>query len=372
MHRIVKLKKLLTKKNLDAVLLSSVPLITYYTGYSGFSTEEREAYLLIVAQPLGLRKPGVSGYILTDARYTEAVKNIPGFTFIEVGKKPLKELFTDIVKKDNTQQVGFEANNITVSEYTSFKKCFTKLIPFPLDTLRIEKDPEEITAITKACSLGDKAFAFLLPKITVGITEKELAFELEFFIKKHGADLSFRTIVAFGKHAATPHHQTSSQKLVANSWVLLDFGVKINNYCSDMTRTVFFGKATEKQKHMYQTVLDAQQKAIEFLNNKSSIVNRKLKTIQSSEVDTIARTHIISQGYPSIPHSLGHGIGLEVHEAPRLSPKSKDLLGEMMVFSIEPGIYLPNVGGVRIEDLVVLTKTGPKLLTNAKRSFIQL
>jgi len=149
---------------------------------------------------------------------------------------------------------------------------------------------------------------------------------------------------------------------------LLDFGVKYQNYCSDMTRTIFFGKADEKFKKMYRTVLNAQQLTIEQLNN----LTIAKKQIKASYVDNIARKHITDQGFPTIPHSLGHGIGIEVHEQPRLSPKSKDILKEGMVFSIEPGIYIQGYGGVRIEDLVVLEKNASRLLTHSPKHLIEI
>lgn len=350
------------QKKVDALLVSSTSNITYLTGYSGFSQIEREAYLLIVAQPLGLtnKTPGVKGYLITDGRYTEAVKNIPNFTLVEINPtQPLKNSLIKLAKKHKIKKLGIEENNLTVSEYKMFKKYFNNIYHFSdIVTLRAVKDSDEITAIEKTCQLGDKAFDYILGKIKEGVTEKELAFEIEFFIKKNYADISFKPIVAFGKNSAIPHHQTSDKKLKMNNWVLLDFGVKIDNYCSDMTRTVFFGKTNNEQKKMYQTVLEAQRKAIESLTSDGGRTD-------SSEVDRVARDYIIYQGYPTIPHSLGHGIGLEVHETPSISPNSKDILKPGMVFSIEPGIYLPGIGGVRIEDLVVIENSNSRLLTKS-------
>jgi Xaa-Pro aminopeptidase len=160
------------------------------------------------------------------------------------------------------------------------------------------------------------------------------------------------------------HHRSDKTKLKKNQIVLLDFGVKYEGYCSDMSRTVFFGKADEKLKRIYQTVKESQKKAFARLSSKSSIVNLK-------DIDKIARDHIISKGFSSIPHSLGHQIGIDVHEEPRLSPKSKGKLENNMVFSIEPGIYIPSFGGVRIEDLV-LYQNGPKLLTSSNRDLIEI
>lgn len=234
------------------------------------------------------------------------------------------------------------------------------------------KSPDEISKIEKACKLGDKIFDYILKKIKLGITEKEVTQEINSFIKKFEGKLSFPTIVAFGKNSANIHNIPTNNKLTKNQIILLDFGVKLNNYCSDMTRTVFFGKTTPEQKKMYQTVLEAQQKAIDFLASSFNSLASANKQIKASKIDKIARDYIISKGYPSIPHSLGHGIGKKVHEAFRISPKSKNYLKEGMVFSIEPGIYIPNFGGVRIEDLVVLEKTGPRFLTHSPKNIIEV
>lgn len=385
------------QNNLDAVLVSSLPNITYLTNYSGFSSEEREAFLFItahpVAQPRGLthKTPEVYGYIITDGRYSEAVhKTIKNFELIErTADFPFEKILKDLAKKHKIKRLGIEENNLTISEYKLLSKHYNNTYHYSVASLRVIKDPDEIKAIEKACELGDKTFKYILKKIKPGVSEKEIAFEIEMFVKKHGADISFPPIVAFGKNSSIPHHQTSDQRLKTKSIILLDFGVKVDNYCSDMTRTVFLGKATDEQKRMYQTILEAQKLAIEHLKQLTSDGGPERRRRNSSEVDQVARDYITSQGYPTIPHSLGHGVGLEVHEAPRLSPNSqpkagqplaeKDLLKLGMVFSLEPGIYLPGFGGVRIEDLVVLEKSGlprrkagPRLLTKSKREIIEL
>ncbi|MEK7534752.1 MAG: M24 family metallopeptidase [Patescibacteria group bacterium] len=249
------------------------------------------------------------------------------------------------------------------------------------------KIQREIAAIEEACALGDKTFKYILTKIKQDISEIELAFEIKSFIKSNGANISFPPIVGFGANSAFPHHKPTDQRLKSNDQIMLDLGVKLNNYCSDMTRTVFFGKPTREQKRMYQTVLDAQQKATEYLYSvvssnfvardpkgisRSARNDNRVRQIKASEVDKAARSYITSQGYPTIPHSLGHGIGTKVHEAPRLSLKSKDILKPGMVFTIEPGIYIPGVGGVRIEDVVLLKESAPRLLTKSSRDLIIL
>jgi len=200
-----------------------------------------------------------------------------------------------------------------------------------------------------------------------------LAYELEFFIRRHGADISFPPIVAYGADSAIPHHVPTNNKLTNNQIVLLDFGVKLNNYCSDMTRTVFFGSASAEHKRIYQTVLEAQKRAIDAFANKVPPLRRwNLAKNLAKNIDKVARDYIISKNYKTIPHSLGHGIGLEVHEAPRLSPSSRDILKPGMVFTIEPGIYIPGFGGVRIEDVVALEKSGPRILTYSPKHIIEL
>ncbi len=351
------LKKLAINK-LDALLISSPCNISYLTSYSGFSTIEREAFLLIT---------NGKQYILTDGRYTEEIKKIvSSFSLLEISSKfSLTDWLQKISKEQHLSAIGIEEDNLTVFEYKKISKCFKSIKHCSISELRIIKETTEIEHIQNACKIGDWAFVYILTKIKEGITEKELAFELEYYIKKQGAELSFPSIVAFGENSSVPHHQTSNTKLKKNEFVLLDFGVKIQNYCSDMTRTIVFGKPSTEQKKIHQTVLDAQQKAIDLLNSKS-------KPILASDIDKGARDYIIFHGYPAIPHSLGHGIGLEVHEAPRLSPKSKDILKNGMVFSIEPGIYTPNFGGVRIEDLVVLENNKVRLLTKSSKELIHL
>jgi len=397
--RLLKLRLAVTKHRLDAVLVSSIPNITYLTGFSSFFKDEREAFLLITVRS--------KQYILTDGRYAEAVKSkIKNFELVEISAKlHFKNALKNLTKKHKIKRLGIEEENLTVKEHKAIfnflsfraKPRLTRrsrgisMHHYSSDSQRLIKDQEEIAAIEKACLLGDKTFDYILNKIKTGITEKQLAFEIEFFIKKNGAEISFPPIVAFGKNSAYPHHKTSDQRLKTKDLILMDFGAKVNNYCSDMTRTIFFGSASAEYKKMYQTVLQAQRLTIEQLNNETMKKPQKVlhlgggrlkrsgshdspevKSIKAKEVDKVARDYITSKGYPTIPHGLGHGIGLEVHEAPIISPKSKDTLNIGMVFTIEPGIYLPNFGGVRIEDVVVLEESHLRLLTKSSRDLIIL
>lgn len=357
-HRITGIRQKLLEKRIDAIVISSASNITYLTGYANFSEKEREAYLLIGKD---------FQYIITDARYSEAIKRqVPHFTLFERGHESrIENLLKSL--KDKTNTLAVEEDNLTILEYKFFKKHFKKLKSISLHAHRSIKSTEEITKIKKACKIGDKAFEYIVKKIRRGITEKTLAWELEKFIKDQGGELSFPSIVAFGKNSSIPHHHTSDKQLTINDkLVLLDFGVKFENYCSDMTRTVFCEKSNKKEEDIYKVVLEAQQKAAKFLDSRI----KHGKKVTGAEVDKIAREFLISKGFESIPHSLGHGIGLEVHEHPSLSPKSKDELKEGMIFSIEPGIYIPNFGGVRIEDLFVIQNKKLIQLTNASRKLI--
>lgn len=357
--RLSNLHKLLAKQSLDAALISSPFNILYLTNFSHFYHTEREAFLLITKK---------NRYIFTDGRYTEAVKkHITNFQLVEISaRNPFENLIKNIIKKEKIISLGIETNNITVAEHKKIAPHVKNLRHFDLTELRITKDKEEITAIKKACDLGDKTFAFILEKLKPGITEKEVAFEMESFIRKNGAEISFNAIVAFGKNTAFPHHKTGNDRLKNNDTILLDFGVKYENYCSDMTRTIFFGKASPEQKRVYTTVLTAQQKAIEYLQE--NVKNQ----IPLSGIDKIARDYIIGHNFPSFPHSLGHGIGLQDHEPHPLSPKSKEIVKNGMVFSIEPGIYLTDFIGVRIEDLFAIQDYKVIQLTHSPKTLIEL
>lgn len=362
MNTIQPFRELLVKQNLDGLLISSVPNIIYFTGYAGFSEIEREAYLFITK---------TKQYIFTDGRYVTAVKKeIPNFTLQEItGATPFPKLLQNLITKHELKKIGFESQNLTVAEFVKLKMLNVTFESVMLRDIRVIKQSHEITVIQKACTLGDKVYRYVQMKLKTGISEKEIARDMELYIRRLGADIAFPTIVAFGENAAVPHHHTSERILQEGDFVLFDFGVKIEDYCSDMSRTVVFGDATDEQKRIHQTVLQAQKQAINMI--KFLLNATKPKPIYCSEIDTAARNHITSKGYPSIPHSLGHGIGIEVHESPTLSPRSKDMLTNGMVFSIEPGIYIPDFGGVRIEDLFTIQKNKLVQLTGSPKGFEQ-
>ncbi len=356
--------QILENGKLDALFVTSVANITYLTSYSNFSLTEREAFVILTKQ---------KKYLITDGRYTTAVKELcKDFEVIEHSHQyPLKKAIQDIAQNQKIKHLGFESTSLTVAEHHILKKTVaqtpTKLTPVQnvLEKVRMIKTSIEIGKIEKACKIGDSVFETVLKKIRQRVSEKEIAFEIETEIAKLKGEISFPPIVAFGKNSAIPHHQNTNEMLQKNSLVLLDFGVKFENYCSDMTRTIIFGKATDKQKNIYETVFTSQKKAITALTQQG-------KTIVAETIDNAARDYILSKNYPSIPHSLGHGIGVEVHELPFVSLNSKHVLKNKMVFSLEPGIYIPGFGGVRIEDLVVLENGKPRLLTQSPKHLIEL
>lgn len=338
-------------KNLDALLVSSPGNIVYLTNYSGFSTTERECFILLTKN---------KKYIITDKRYSEAVKEIPGFEIVDSGAT--RFLIERGKLLDSISTLGIEENDLRVSEYGLIKKQVKKMSNFDLNKLREIKSEKEIEKLKSASKLADETFEFAIDKLKVGISEKELSIEIIWFLKSKKADISFPPIIAFGPNSAIPHHVPGNKKLTKNTIVLLDLGAALENYCSDLTRTIFFGKAPKKFIDMYSAVLQAQKLAIS-----------KIKPgAKASEIDKAARDYITSKGFPNIGHSVGHGVGVEVHEAPHLSPNSQDILSERMVFSVEPGIYLPGYGGVRIEDLVLVIGSGAQLISHSNREIIEV
>lgn len=340
-------------KNLDAVLISSISNIIYLTDFSGFSEVERECFLVISKS---------NKFIITDSRYSEVIKKkLKEFTLIEIGAGNFIKNCKEFFKENNIKHLGFEENNLFYNEFKNLERNI-KLFPINLDEIRTIKNLNEINILKKACKITDLAFEYIIKNLKLNITEKEASSLLENFIKNHNSDISFKPIIAFGKNSSSPHHQSGKTKLKKNSIVLIDFGVKYMNYCSDMTRTIYFGKPPEKFKKIYKTVLNSQLKAFEKIK-----INVNIK-----DIDEISRSYLIQNGYPSIPHSLGHGIGLEVHEKPNISPYSNDQIKNGMIFSLEPGVYIPNFGGIRIEDLVLVKNNKPMWITNSKKELIEL
>lgn len=367
--KIQRVKEKIKELNLDAFFVTKTVNIHYLTGLNSFSDFEQDGYLLLTQKTI---------ILFTNQLYLNEVQQKLKDTDIKIYlTETLRSHAQKVIENENVIRIGFE-QEITFYEYQYLKNSFEiSFVPTEgvVEEVRKIKDKDEIETIKKACELSDKTYSYVLKNIRMNMTEKEVAFKLEQYVRKSGGGISFPTIVAFGKNSATPHHKTDDTKLKENSIILLDFGAKIDGYCADISRTLFFGKASRQFKKIYETVLNAQLRSIEHINNLSSTVHNpssEIKSVMLSDIDKTARKHIEEMGYPSIPHSLGHGVGLEVHEKPSVSRRSEENLDAGMVFTIEPGIYLSHFGGVRIEDVVHFDGEKVNVLSTSNKKLIEM
>lgn len=298
---------------------------------------------------------------LTDCRYYGHVsKALAGWNVILIKGESLYEEINKQLTRLNAERVGFEDASISVEEYEKLKKACGAFRFEPASTyiagLRVIKTEEEIQKIAAAQVVAQKALAKVVPLIKPGVTEREVAANIMYEMQMLGAeDYAFETIVAFGEGTAVPHHKTGKRKLEKNELVLIDMGAKVDGYRSDMTRTFCVGQPSEKLAEIHKIVLEAQEYAL--ANIKAGITGH--------EADSYAREYITAHGYgDNFGHGLGHGVGLEIHEAPRLAPGSDVVLQPNMIITVEPGIYIDGVGGVRIEDFAVVKEDGLLNLTN--------
>lgn len=305
-------------------------------------------------------------FLITDFRYTEQAKEqTSNFTIIEY-KLSLYETLIDIIKKSGTKNIGFEREFLTYIQYEILTKQLpsAKLVPITdlVEQLRIIKDNAEIQKLKKAVEIADSAFNHIITFIKPGITEIDISIELEFAMRRLGAEKSaFDIIVATGQRSSLPHGVATDKLINNGDCITMDFGAVYQGYHSDMTRTVFVGSATDKQREIYDIVLNAQLTGIK------AIASGKI----GKDVDASARNLIKDKGYgENFGHGLGHGVGLEIHENPRLSLNSEDVLEEGMAVTVEPGIYLPSWGGIRIEDTTLVSSTGCEVLNKATKELI--
>ncbi len=337
----------------DGVLLTSPYNMRYFSGFTG-----DEGAVLITKK---------DKFLFTDSRYIEqADKETNGFILTEANDW-IKSV-GEIVEQETLGKLAFEDSALSAGQYKKLdeavKNCELMFCSGEVNSLRMIKTPDELKKIQQAEALGCKAFEHILGFIKTGVHEKDIALEIEYFMRKHGAEkTSFDTIAISGARTSLPHGAPTDKKIEKGDFVTLDFGCVLDGYCSDMTRTVVVGKATEEQKKIYNTVKIAQQMALDFIRS----------GIKCCEADEVARDYIASKGYGEyFRHSLGHGVGLLVHEFPNLSPKSEIVLLPNMVVSCEPGIYIPGFGGVRIEDLVCVTQDGCQNLSPVTKELIEL
>lgn len=346
--KLTKLRKLLVEKELDALFVTSGYNRRYMTGFTG------TAGVAIISND--------DAVFITDFRYMEqAADQIKDFRIVQHEKTIIEEVAQQ-VEQMKVQRLGFEKEDLTFGMYELYKsKVTAELIPTAglVEKLRIIKTPEELEVLKQAAKIADDAFTHICGFIKAGMTELEVANELEFFMRKQGAtSSSFDTIVASGIRGALPHGVATDKKIETGELVTLDYGALYNGYISDITRTVAVGEPSEKMREIYEITLTAQKLAVEGIK----------PGMTGIQADAIARDYIASKGYgDAFGHSTGHGIGLEVHEAPGLSFRSETVLEPNMTVTAEPGIYLPGIGGVRIEDDLVITENGCERLTHCTK-----
>ena len=350
--RLAKLRNILFTSGIDAILVSDSSNVTYLSGFSG-----SEADLLVTAE---------SAFLLCDSRYTlQASVECPACAVLNTGEGIYK-LVNNIIESNNIKNLGIEDRSISLAAFNGMSRSVVgaTLVPVGgmLSGLRTVKDEKEIACLKRAAWIADRAFDHVLPLIKAGVKEVEIAAELEYSMRKNGADdLSFRTIVASGANAAKPHGTASSKPIEPGDFVVMDYGCKVDGYCSDITRTVAVGPISEKMKNIYNTVLFVQTKMLSLIKT----------GMPCSEADAIARRYFDLFGCGKyFTHSLGHGVGIDVHEQPTLSKRSVQSISNNMVITVEPGLYFDGECGVRIEDTVVMAGGKPYVLTSSPKELI--
>jgi Xaa-Pro aminopeptidase len=353
--RIQNLQKLIRRNALDGLLVTSPADWFYLTGFTG------EAGVLI-ADRRGLT-------LVTDGRFlVQAAEELSGVAVVEQ-REGLFRTCGEVLKRAKRRRVGFDGNQLTVNQIVTLKKASGAATRFEaaaglVTSLRACKDAAELALIRKAGVLATKVVESAIALLKPGVRELEIAAEIEYQMRKGGASgAAFESIVAFGSRSALPHARPTAKRLRKDELVVLDLGAILNKYCSDITRTVYVGKAPLKVRLWYQAVREAQAAAIETIAPGRTC----------GEVDAAARgvlaAHRLDQYFV---HSTGHGLGLEVHEDPRLAKGQKTQLASGNVVTVEPGVYLAGVGGIRIEDDVVVHEDRTEILTRASRDFIEL
>ena len=353
--RIQNLETALDDLKLDSILLTHLHNIRYLCGFTG-------------SNGLLLSIRGRHTFF-TDGRYTEqAAQEIQGANVVITRGSLLAEA-AKYIGKSKISKLGFEADRLSFTAHESLRKALprtVKLVPTVsvVDRLRMIKDAHELALIKEAVILGADILTPAIENIRPGIRESEVAAEIEYAARRWGAEaMSFETIVAAGARSALPHGRASSAFIPRRGFVILDLGVILHGYCSDMTRTVHVGSVPRRSKAIYKAVLDAQEAAVEAVT----------PGITAGEVDLAARSVLKKAGLDRyFIHSTGHGVGMEIHEQPRIAREQTEVLKPGMVITIEPGVYLPGEGGVRIEDMVAVTERGHHVLTPATKELLEL
>ena len=360
--RIDQVRNSFERQGLDGFIIASPSNRRWISGFTGTSG------VVVITKN--------NKYFVTDSRYWEQTKvECPDFELVEAAGA-VSSLSTEFLMSFNATQLGFESNHVTVDQISNWRSSldqagdtnFPKLrsISGLVEALRMVKDDQELKALSNAVGLGDQAFKAATTDIQPGLTEKDVAWLIQEYAITHGAsELSFPSIVASGEHAALPHWRASDSELISGSGIVIDMGVILDGYCSDLTRTIWFkGESSHEPSDQFLRVYDVVRLAQEMA------IERIEAGMLGSEAHEIARTVISEAGYGEFfGHGLGHGVGLDVHEEPRLAPSGDVELADGHVVTVEPGIYIPGWGGVRIEDQCVVENGRLRSLTTSSKDF---
>lgn len=341
--------------NVDAALVTDSSNRYYLLGF-----DTSDAGTLVVTRN--------KSYFIIDSRYIELAQRYENEYLEVVLQKDLFSQIKDICIGENVKSLGVETQTISVSRFYKLNEMLGNIIDTDVDInsiimeLRAIKTDAEIEKIKQAQNITDSAFGYILGRIGEGKSEKELALDLEFYMRSNGARAAaFEIVFVGGKNSSLPHGVPTDYRLKKGDFITIDFGTDVDGYKSDMTRTVALGCVSDEQKKVYDTVLLAQETALEQIKAGKCC----------SEIDRLSRDIIAKAGYGEyFGHALGHSVGLDIHEAPSLSPKCRTVLKQGMIMTVEPGIYLPEKFGVRIEDMVLITESGIENLTKSKKSLI--
>jgi Xaa-Pro aminopeptidase len=349
------LRAALAAEGLDGLLVTHLPNIRYLTGFTGSA-----GLLLVHAQ---------ATVLVTDFRYAvQAPSEAGGAAVVEVDQASVYDRLARVLAGLPQGAIGIEAHAVTVRDAERIGGLTrSRIVPTGdhVERLRAVKSPEEVAAIRAAAALAQEALAEVLPTVRAGQAEREIGAALEAALRRRGSEWHpFPTIVASGPRSALPHARTSAREVRPGEWLLIDFGAQVDGYCADLTRTVVVGaRADGRQRAMYDLVRCAQARALEHLR----------PGMTGREGDALAREVIAARGFgEAFGHSLGHGLGLEVHEAPRLAPTSESPVPQRAVVTVEPGVYFPGWGGVRLEDDLYLSEDGPELLSDGRTELVEL
>jgi len=354
--RLRNLRAELKKKKIQGLLVSRDIHIRFLTGFRG-----DDSWALITPSRV---------FILSDSRYAEEIQKDFPWTSLQMrsGKKSLFELIIQLAKKGGAKRLGFESQIVTYAFYEGLRQSSKGVTLIPasgiIERLRIIKTPGEIRALQKAAQITDQVLGKMVRRANSKMTELELKTFAEDQIKGLGGEgPSFELIIANGTKTARPHAVAGKNRLKSGTLLMIDMGSKVDGYHSDLTRTFFTGSISAKFRQIYRAVLEAQEAAI-------SVVR---PGIPVGKVDEAARSRLASEGLDKyFKHSTGHGVGLEIHEAPGVFHTNKELIRENMVFTVEPGVYIPGWGGIRIEDCVQVTKTGCKAITKYPKNKLKV